>query len=555
MRHLAWLLLLAPALAQGQTPDDYAWWWSLHHSTTALSLPLTQSGTGFDCTGSLSCLSWNGSALVESGSAGMVWTQNGTVPQVAANALPTTASTGAAGPFSDANYYSSGTGSDPLDSAGDRFGCAAFNPTTVVGVWVLISNGLAGTSGYYVTTNGASVQFTSSTPGLLSASAPGLTAGGLNVACWWRTIAAINSKLNLGTTVTNAAAGTEVSGTAYSAKVGRFEGVGNAFPGTILHIVQGLGPCPTPPAPFAATCEGWATYQMTREFGLLGTRGERVTFTRATVATNEVNGTTWNVPGGAPRVTTQGLLVERAITNIYPTPAAPAAGTATATATGQHYFGVVGSGSQQLSAGTATTTGLPCTATQASPCAFTVTAVGTLTAAAVTGTLTCAQIEAGATRTSCTPAATRATDVATVPTPASLSPSQWCVGITGAPYGGRAWDTGVGNRLWEVGAVGAANSYRLASNTFGVYDATITQKYLAYAAPSSASHTMRTGDVAGTLSLTQDGAIPTLTPGGLGTGVVSAQSPTLYLGNGSTGALAWDGYLRDLRVYRSATCR
>ena len=44
MRRLAWLLLLAPALAQGQTPDDYAWWWSPHKSTAALSLPLTQSG-------------------------------------------------------------------------------------------------------------------------------------------------------------------------------------------------------------------------------------------------------------------------------------------------------------------------------------------------------------------------------------------------------------------------------------------------------------------------------------------------------------------------------
>ncbi len=279
-------------------------------------LPLTQSGAGFDCTGALSCITWNGSALVDAG--GLTWTQNGTVPQVASTSLPTTASTGAAGPFSDANYYSYPTASDPLDSTGDRWGCVGFVPVDTSGQVLFQNGGASATAGHFVavTTTTGTFYFRSMNPTAVSATtANGATTGGFNVACWWRTGTSISAKLNLGTTATNAAAGTEVAGTAYTAKIGRYESSGTAFTGTILSVIQGLGACPTPPAPFAASCEGWATYQMKRQFGLIGTRGEEISLTRATTATNEVNGTVWNVPAAVPRITTQGLLVERAATN------------------------------------------------------------------------------------------------------------------------------------------------------------------------------------------------------------------------------------------------
>ncbi len=251
-------------------------------------------------------------------SAGLSWVTNGSPPAVASTALPTTASTGAAGPFSDANYYSQGTGSDALDSTGDRFGCVAFVPVDTSGQVLFQNGGASATAGHFVavTTTTGTFYFRSMNPTAVSATtANGATTGGFNVACWWRTGTSISAKLNLGTTATNAAAGTEVAGTAYTAKIGRYESSGTAFTGTILSVIQGLGACPTPPSPFAATCEGWATYQMKRQFGMIGPRGEEMTFTRATTATNEVNGITWNVLAAVPRMNTSGLLVERASTN------------------------------------------------------------------------------------------------------------------------------------------------------------------------------------------------------------------------------------------------
>lgn len=251
-------------------------------------------------------------------SARLSWTENGATPAVLSNTLPTTASSGAAGPFSDANYYSNGTGADALDSASDRFGCVAFVQASSANNQTLVGNGLFNTAGYEVqASSGGTFSFQTNI-----ATGTTVTAGGaiplnsFSIGCWWRTGTAASAKLNLGTTTTNGAAGTEISGTGQVHYIGRYNAAGQSSNGTkILHVIQGLGACPTPPAPFAATCEGWATYQMKRQFGLLGTRGEEITFTRATTATNSVNGVEWNVPLGVPRVTTQGLLVERSTTN------------------------------------------------------------------------------------------------------------------------------------------------------------------------------------------------------------------------------------------------
>ena len=88
---------------------------------------------------------FNGSQLVDK--YGNAWTQNGTVPQVARRGrIPA-----GAGAFSDANYYSLGTGNDVLDFAGDFSACIVFTATDVAApVKVLFSNGASSVAGYYL---------------------------------------------------------------------------------------------------------------------------------------------------------------------------------------------------------------------------------------------------------------------------------------------------------------------------------------------------------------------------------------------------------------------
>lgn len=571
------LVLPGLALAQNLYPTPVDWrGWDLDfaspgHSTEAMRLPLTQSGEGFDCTGATSCVSWNGSALVET--AGLTWTQNGTVPQVAANTLPTTASSGAAGPFSDANYYSNGTGADALDSTGDRFGCASFIPSALGTIQAILANGGATVAGHdvYVSTTGA-VVFRSNMAAAVSTTTANLSpASGFSVACWWRTGTGISVKSNLGTTATNAAAGAEVSGTAYVAKVGRGEGAGVPATGTILHVLQGLGACPTPPVPFAASCEGWATYQMKRQFGMLGTRGEEISITRATTATNVVNGLVWNVPAAVPRVTTLGILAERTSTNYalnnrtHP----KAAEASAALGTGAHVAWHEGTGTMTVANGTATTTGLACAAVSPGTlCTFTVTVGGTMALTTSAGTVTKAQIETGSTKSSEIPTAgtavTRNADVVTVPIPTWTGDvNRWCLETTATPYGGRAWTNTASQALVWAGLGLNANTIGLNVGTTAlggarVYDnAAGIKSATAAGALTGASRRFSGSGSAGTFQLRVDGATVAGSPGGAGTGLMASFPTTLRLGYDGTGAtsLPFDGYLRDVRLFRSPLCR
>lgn len=565
-------LLVALLVTQvPQRPETFENWQGFNPFggavTEAMELGLVTSGPGFDCTGATSCVSWDGSALVET--SGLTWTQNGTVPQVAASTLPTTASSGAAGPFSDANYYSNGTGADALDSTGDRFGCVAFVPVTGANN-VLISNGASGSAGHYVYQSPAgSFQFISNVPAAQVAVTANVVSGsGFNVGCYWRTANNISAKLNLGTTATVAAGAAETNGTAQTLFVGRYNAAGQPTLGKILHVMQGLGACPVPPAPFAATCEGWATYQMKRQFGLLGTRGEEITFTRATTATNEVNGAVWNVPAAVPRITTQGMLIERASTNYvlnnrtHPkTAEATGSITATQACVGWHE----GTGTMTIANGTATTTGLSCTAVSPGTlCTFNVTVTGTMAITTSAGTVTKAQIECpGSTKTSEIPtpgtATARNADVATVPTTSGLSPSRWCVEVVGTPY--TVWNSRAGTQLlWNTYAGALANSTWLnVSNTsvaFPVYDSAgvvKTQTFTHGFGATSTPHRFSAANSNGTLALRVDGA-SVGTVSGAGTGVQTAFLGTLTLGSQS-GLYYHDGYLRDLRIYRSPSCR
>jgi hypothetical protein len=223
---------------------------------------------------------------------GPAWTAtlNGSVPTSRTYSAPAvTGKINAPGVkgLSDSNYYSFGTGSDPLDSIGDRWGCAVFNPGALGTAQTVVSNGLSGTAGYQAQVSAAgALVFASNVPAAtLATTGNAAVSNAINVGCWWRTGTSISAKLNLGTTATNAAGGTEVAGTAYSLKVGRYEGASQPFAGTIYGVIQGLGACPTPPPPFAATCEGWATWEQTRTLGHLSPMNTALTVTRATTTT------------------------------------------------------------------------------------------------------------------------------------------------------------------------------------------------------------------------------------------------------------------------------
>lgn len=183
---------------------------------------------------------------------GLAWTQNGTPKSGFAPLYPAQR---AAGPLTDAAYWGpiGGATSDGLDSTGDRWGCLIFVPAPAGGQDSYFSNGSNAVSGYLVETTVANViRFVSRNPtNVIATCANAVVYGSLNVACWWRTGTNIYAKTNLGTTAT-AAAGTEVSGTAYGAKIGRHESAGTPVTGGVVEIVQGLGACP------GASCEAFA---------------------------------------------------------------------------------------------------------------------------------------------------------------------------------------------------------------------------------------------------------------------------------------------------------
>ncbi len=159
---------------------------------------------------------------------GNAWAMQGTVPQVAASGrVPA-----GAGPFSDANYYSLGTGSDVLDFAGDFSACFVYRH--VVSAEDLFGNGGAGaTAGYDVTLNGATAFL--QVPGVNVVLGTGLILATLNVTCFGRSGANIVGKNNLGSYSSTVQAMTP--GTTYAARLGLRNPNQNTPLGGALHEV------------------------------------------------------------------------------------------------------------------------------------------------------------------------------------------------------------------------------------------------------------------------------------------------------------------------------
>lgn len=166
---------------------------------------------------------------------GNAWAMNGTVPQVARSG----STPPGAGPFSDANFYSLGTGSDVLDFSGDFSICGILSPSAgdftiagVGGVW--FSNGTYGSSGYFsgFNTSAQATSIASQTSVLASANAT--AAGRLSVVCWGRSGSSQVVKMNLG--AYGSAAQTYTPGTSVVARLGRYSATGQYVTGTIYEV-------------------------------------------------------------------------------------------------------------------------------------------------------------------------------------------------------------------------------------------------------------------------------------------------------------------------------
>lgn len=159
-----------------------------------------------------------------------------------------------------------------------------------------------------------------------------------------------------------------------------------------------------------------------------------VTVSRSSSGTcTKSDGTLVTCSADQPRVEADGLLVEASAINYFLNSGSPTTQSLTlATGTYTGWVDRTGSETMALAVGTATATGLPCTA-GASDCTFTVTGAGTVSAT-ITGTPTRAQVENSGFRTSyiatAGTSATRAADVASVSKPAGMTDAAGCVAAT-----------------------------------------------------------------------------------------------------------------------------
>jgi hypothetical protein len=160
---------------------------------------------------------------------GNSWTANGTIPQVAR----TVNAPAGAGPFSDANYYSLGTGTDVLDFAGDLSACVIFSDG-VAAAPVIFSDGTYQVDGYFIQTGGVGGTFRhgAGVAAQFSAATANLVLSGLNIGCIGRAGATISAKLNLGTLATSVT-GVPSPATTTPARLGRYSGAGNPWVGNL----------------------------------------------------------------------------------------------------------------------------------------------------------------------------------------------------------------------------------------------------------------------------------------------------------------------------------
>ncbi len=159
-------------------------------------------------------------------------------------------------------------------------------------------------------------------------------------------------------------------------------------------------------------------------------------------------------------------------------------------------------------------------------------------------------------------AVTRASDVVSITNP--LTASIYCLDVTAVPGEGTAWNALHSNSpLFQLGTSnGGADSLQFYVEPDGeiacdVYDATATLKQAkgntALTGTSAKRITCCSGG-SGTPSIYVDGASQAVTASGAGTGTITTQSGTAYIGafgvNGGGGQFG--GYLKQVRIAKSA---
>jgi hypothetical protein len=177
---------------------------------------------------------WDGTALVAG--KGPAWSMSGTVPQVAKSLSPVKPPRGSAGPFTTANYYYLGTGSDVLDFVGDFTACGVFKPNALADGYSFMFENLGAITGwglYMNVNNGAMrLQYGTGSSSVELGSNGTAAAGVANVVCAGRSGGTYYIKLNGNTTASVVAAYGPDSTTI--AKIGTFGA--NGTPGVLIEL-------------------------------------------------------------------------------------------------------------------------------------------------------------------------------------------------------------------------------------------------------------------------------------------------------------------------------
>jgi hypothetical protein len=143
----------------------------------------------------------------------------------------------------------------------------------------------------------------------------------------------------------------------------------------------------------------------------------------------------------------------------------------------------------------------------------------------------------------------RVQDVVSISNPVS-SGSDWCVAATVDSSELGAWFTS-SNLFWSIGAASSANSAYTNGGFFGIYDSTGTQKFITLSAPSSGAHrVISRATNGGVMTASVDGTVITSTSG-TGTGVISAQPGTVFIGSGGSGSFPLYGWLQNFQIDKS----
>ncbi len=289
---------------------------------------------------------------------------------------------------------------------------------------------------------------------------------------------------------------------------------------------------------------------------IAGSRGEAVTTARNSTATYlDGSGALQTASANQPRIEAAGLLIEAQRTQyLLANCTAPATQTVTLAA-GAHRAWIEGAGSLALAVDTAVATGLPCTATSASDCSFTISTGGTVVAT-VDGAVTFAQLENGAARSSkicsTTTPATRLADAISTANPLA-DQNAWCIAYT---VDTRDWTS---RGFFGFGSQSSKNSTRMNTASgfvyFAVYDSAGTAKSLSWTHgfAAGASHRLVGCNNNGTLAIISDGSVVASGGTGAGTGLVSSTMGTLSIGdiNGGQPWIPLGGHIKDFRVCRS----